>query len=56
MAGAKTKKISGKAKTKCTISKLKKGRKYYVKVMPVKVRGSKTYTGILSGAKAAKVK
>ena len=56
MSGAKTVKINGKTKTKCTIKKLKKGKKYYVKVMPVKVKSSKTYTGILSGAKGARVK
>ena len=56
MSGAKTVKINGKTKTKCTIKKLKKGKKYYVKVMPVKVKSSKTYTGILSGTKGARVK
>ena len=48
--------FNSKAKTKCTIKKLKKGKKYYVKVMPVKVKSSKTYTGILSGTKGARVK
>ncbi len=56
MAKAKTIKISKKSKTKYTIRKLKKGKKYYVKVMPVKVKSGKTYTGILSKAKSAKVK
>ena len=56
MSGAKTIKISGRTKTKYTIRKLKKGKKYYVKVMPVKVKSGKTYTGVLSSVKAARVK
>ena len=55
MSGAKTKTVNGASKTKCTIKKLKSGKKYYVKVRPIKKSG-KTYVGILSNAKAVKVR
>ncbi len=56
MSNAKVKKITGSGKTKYTIKKLKKGKKYYVRVMPVKTVNSRVYSGVLSAAKAAKVK
>ena len=56
MAGAKTVTVKGAKKTKCTIPKLKSGKKYYVRVRPVKKKAWKTYVGILSGVKAVKVK
>ncbi|MBQ6496406.1 MAG: fibronectin type III domain-containing protein [Firmicutes bacterium] len=48
--------IEGKATTKCTIKKLKKGKKYFVKVRPVKTKSGNTYLGILSKAMKVKVK
>ena len=56
MAGAKTITVNGKAKTKTTIKNLKSGKKYYVKVRPIKKKSGKTYLGILSKAKADKVR
>ena len=55
MKGATTITVKGKAKTKYTIKGLKSGKKYYVKVRPIKKSG-KTYIGSLSKAKAVKVK
>ena len=56
MAGAKTKKVNGTSKTKLTIKKLKSGKKYYVKVRPIKKKDGKTYVGILSKGLVVKVK
>ena len=56
MAGAKTVNVKGASKTKCTIPKLKSGKRYYVKVRPIKKKAGKTYVGILSGVKAVKVR
>ena len=56
MAGAKTITVNGKAKTKTTIKNLKSGKKYYVKVRPIKKKSGKTYLGILSKAKADKAR
>ena len=54
MAKAKTKTVKGKSKTKYTIKRLKKGKKYYIKVRPIKKKSGKTYLGILSKAKTAR--
>ena len=54
MAKAKTKTVKGKSKTKYTIKGLKKGKKYYIKVRPIKKKSGKTYLGILSKAKTAR--
>ena len=56
MAGAKTITVNGASKTKCTIKGLKSGKRYYVKIRPVKAKSGKKYLGILTKAKAAKVK
>ena len=56
MKGAKTITVMGKSKTKYTIKNLKPGKKYYVKVRPIKTKSSKKYLGILTKAKTAKVK
>lgn len=56
MSKAKTVTVKGKSKTKYTIKKLKKGKKYYVKVRPIKKQSSKKYLGILSKARKAKVR
>ena len=56
MKGAKTITVMGKSKTKYTIKNLKPGKKYYVKVRPIKTKSSKKYLGILTKTKAARVK
>ena len=56
MAGRKTITVNGKSTTKYTIKKLKKGKTYYIKIRPIKKKSGKTYIGILSGTKKAKVK
>ena len=56
MSGAKTIKVKGASKTKCTIPKLKSGKKYYVKIRPIKTKAGQTYIGVLSKVKAAKAK
>ena len=56
MSGARTIKVKGASKTKCTIPKLKSGKKYYVKVRPIKTKAGQTYIGVLSKVKAAKAK
>ena len=56
MKGAKTITVMGKSKTKYTIKNLKTGKKYYVKVRPIKTKSSKKYLGILTKTKAARVK
>jgi len=53
---AKTITVMGKSKTKYTIKNLKPGKKYYVKVRPIKTKSSKKYLGILTKTKAARVK
>ena len=56
MKGAKVKTLKGAAKKTATLKKLKKGKKYYVKVRPYKTWKGKKYIGILSAAKAVKAK
>ena len=56
MAGARTITVNGASKTKCTIKGLKSGKRYYVKIRPVKAKPGKKYLGILTKAKTAKVK
>ncbi|MBQ6371145.1 MAG: hypothetical protein IJJ21_06155, partial [Firmicutes bacterium] len=56
MKGAKTITVMGKTKTKYKIKGLKSGKKYYVKVRPIKTKSSKKYLGILTKTKAARVK
>ena len=56
MTKATTINIKGNKKTKCTIKALKKNKKYYVKVRPIKEKDGKTYLGILTKVKAARVK
>lgn len=56
MSKATTITVKGKAKTKHTIKNLKSGKKYYVKVRPIKTKSGKTYVGILTKGKAVKVR
>ena len=56
MKSAKTVTVNGKAKTKATIRGLKSGKKYYVKVRPIKKASGKTYIGSLSKVKPAKIR
>ena len=56
MAGAKTITVMGKSKTKYKIKGLKSGKKYYVKVRPIKKKSGKKYLGVLTKSKAARVK
>ena len=46
MKKAKSKYVAGAKRTKVTLSGLKKGKRYYVRVTPVRKRSGKTYTGI----------
>jgi len=46
MKKAKAKYVAGAKRTKATLSGLKKGKRYYVRVTPVRKRSGKTYTGI----------
>ena len=55
MSGAKPKTVRGKSKTKYTIKKLKKNKKYYIRIRPIKKKSGKTYQGILTSTKTAKV-
>ena len=54
----KRKKITVKSKntTSYTIKKLKKGKKYYIRVRSIKKKGGKTYTGEFSTQKTVKAK
>ena len=56
MKGAKTITVMGKSKTKYKIKGLKSGKKYYVKVRPIKKKSGKKYLGVLTKSKAARVK
>jgi len=62
MKGAKIITITKNKTTKCTLTKLKSGKKYYVKVRPIKKvkdgngKTDKTYIGVLTKAKYAKAK
>jgi hypothetical protein len=56
MKNAKSINVKGASKKAYTIKKLKKGKRYYVKVRPYKKTGGKTYTGIYSGLKSVKAK
>lgn len=56
MAGAKTVTVKKGKTTKKVIKKLKKGKKYFVKIRPIKKKAGKTYLGQLSKAKAVKIK
>ena len=56
MSGAKYMTVKGGSKTKATIKKLKKGKRVYVQVRPIKAYKGHTYIGILGSKKSAKVK
>ncbi|MCR5208487.1 MAG: fibronectin type III domain-containing protein [Eubacterium sp.] len=56
MKGAKIKTVKGAAKTKATIKKLKKGKKYYVRVRTYKVVSGKKVPSKWSAKKSVKVK
>ena len=55
MSGAKKVKVA-KSKTSTTIKKLKKGKKYYVRVRAVKTKSKKNYVGEFSAKKNIKCK
>lgn len=50
------KKVTVKGKTKCTISKLVKGKRYYVKVRPYITKNGHTYLGTMSRTKSVKTR
>ena len=54
--GAKTVKVKGAKNVSKVISKLAKGKKYYVRVRGYKVSGGKTYTSAWSAKKAVSIK
>lgn len=54
--GAKTVKVKGVKNVSKVISKLTKGKKYYVRVRGYKVSGGKTYTSAWSAKKAVSIK
>ena len=54
--GAKTVKVKGAKNVSKVISKLTKGKKYYVRVRGYKVSGGKTYTSAWSAKKAVSIK
>ncbi|MBQ9060197.1 MAG: hypothetical protein IJ128_03545 [Firmicutes bacterium] len=56
MKGAKVRTAKGASKKTVTLKKLKKGKKYYIKVRPYKTWKGKKYIGILSAVKTAKAK
>ena len=51
----KAKKVS-KSKTSLTIKGLKSGKRYYVRVVPLRAKSGKTYTGAFSGYRSVKAK
>lgn len=51
----KAKKVS-KSKTSVTIKGLKSGKRYYVRVVPLRAKSGKTYTGAFSGYRSVKAK
>lgn len=53
---AKTVKVKGASKTSAVISKLKKGKTYYVRVRTYKTVSGKNYTSLWSGVKKVKIK
>ena len=55
MKNARIKTVKGNKNVKLTIKGLKKRKTYYVKVRPIKKSGKKTYIGILTVRKHAKV-
>lgn len=55
-AAAKSRKVKKAAKTSETISKLKKGKTYYVRVRTYKKVAGKTYYSVWSGKKKVKIK
>ena len=56
MMKARIKTFNGSKSTKLTVSRLKKGKTYYVKVRPIKKVGKRTYLGITSRVKSVRVK
>ena len=56
MKSSKTITVKGASKVKYTIKRLKKGKLYYVRVRPYKVKSGKNYIGIYSGKKKARAK
>lgn len=56
MSGQKKITVNNKNKTSYTIKKLKKGKKYYIRIRAYKVKDGKTYIGELSAIKSVKVK
>ena len=52
----KTITLKGKNKTKKTIAKLKKGKRYYVRVLPFKKYKGTRYYGVMSPIISVKVK
>ena len=54
--GAKTVKVKGAKNVSKVISKLTKGKKYYVRVRGYKVSGGKTYISAWSAKKAVSIK
>lgn len=55
-SGVKTRKVSKNSTTKMKISKLTKGKKYYVRIRAYKSTGGKKYYSKWSGAKSVKIK
>ena len=55
-SGVKTKKVSKNSTTKMKISKLTKGKQYYVRIRAYKSTGGKKYYSKWSGAKSVKIK
>lgn len=56
MSNQKQIKVKGNKTTKCTIKKLKKGKKYYIRVRAYKTKNKKNYAGELSAKKSIKCK
>lgn len=56
MKSSKKKNVKGAKKTKLNVKKLKKGKKYYVRVRTYKKVGGKTYYSKWSGKESVKVK
>ncbi|MCD7715202.1 MAG: fibronectin type III domain-containing protein, partial [Lachnospiraceae bacterium] len=55
-SATKTKKVSGASKKSCTLSSLKKGKTYYVRIRTYKTVNGKTYYSAWSAKKKVKIK